>query len=167
MDTLMRTNGGNRLMRPPMGDMLSSLVDEFLAPGHAGGWPAMDAYSDEQGVHVTLELPGMKPEDVDITFEDDILNVEGERQATFSGERRGGRLMERRYGRFSRSLRIGVPVDRDGIDARFENGLLTIDLPRSEEARPRKIEVRAGEEVGSSSRIEAESSSEGETKDNG
>ena len=91
-------------------------------------------------------LPGMKPEDLDLSIENHVLTVSGDKRLV----RREGetddqyRLFERRYGRFSRSFRLPLTVATDRIEAICEHGVLTVTLPRAEETRPRKIEIRMG-----------------------
>lgn len=148
---LARRNDGDRILFPTA-DLFSTMdrmFGEGLGPTREGGWPLMDARVDEEGVHVVVELPGMTAEDVSATYEDGVLVVEGERRAEYDDDRSGAGLIERRYGRFRRALRIDVPVEADAVSASFENGLLRIELPRAEASRPRNIEIATARSIGS------------------
>lgn len=86
-------------------------------------------------------VPGLKPEDVEITFEGDLLSIKGELPAPL--ENVDYVMRERRFGRFSRSLTFSVPVNSEGIEATFENGLLTIVVPKAEAVKPKTIKVQS------------------------
>ncbi len=110
--------------------------------GQTGDWrPRVDVHEDENGYQVDLELPGLSREDVVVTFEDGRLTVSGERK--FEEERKEKNLhrIERRYGSFSRSFSFPSQVESEKITASHENGLLTVTLPKSEEIKPKKIEI--------------------------
>ena len=107
------------------------------------GFPPLNAWEDDDNLYVEAELPGLKPEDIDVTV------TEGD-QLTISGERRpcapegGGRLrQECGYGRFTRTITLPAEVDADAVEANYEAGVLTLTLPKMEEAKPKKITVRA------------------------
>ena len=109
----------------------------------APGYPAMNLWTNEDGVIVTAELPGIDPKDIDISVVNDTLTVSGNRQpeqvegATYHRRERG-------QGRFTRSLQLPFLVDADKVDATFEKGVLHISLPRAEADKPKKIAVKAG-----------------------
>lgn len=114
-------------------------------PSTAGAWsPALDVEEDAQRFVLHIELPGVDPDDVEVNLQENVLTVSGERN--FYEERDADlfRRVERRFGRFHRAVRLPDRVDPDKVDARYENGLLTIAVPKAEEARQRRIEVRAG-----------------------
>ena len=131
-------------------DRLSSLRDlldsafQLASPGPqtARGWsPALDIYEDADHVTVKLEAAGLKKEDFDISLHDDNLTVSGERKS--ETEQRDGESFrsERFFGQFSRTITLPAPVKADGVSATYADGVLTITLPKAEEAKPRKIEV--------------------------
>jgi HSP20 family protein len=97
----------------------------------------------EDGFEVTLDLPGLAPGDVNVTFEDGMLSISGRRE--FSSEDRGGtwHRIERSFGTFARSMRLPQTADTERIEATFDNGVLTVSVPKSEQAKPRTIEVRS------------------------
>ncbi|HWG93218.1 MAG TPA: Hsp20/alpha crystallin family protein [Mycobacteriales bacterium] len=104
---------------------------------------AMDAYrrGDEFVVH--LDLPGVRPDAIDLTVEKNVLTVTAERQRPF-GEGDEVLVAERALGRVSRQLFLGEQLDTDNIDARYEDGVLTLRLQVAEQARPRKVAVQGG-----------------------
>jgi HSP20 family protein len=93
---------------------------------------------------VTVEVPGVKPEDLDITLEDGLLTIQGERRFTSESSEEQYHRVERRYGSFRRSITLPSQVKADAIEASFDNGVLEVVVPKAEEAKPRKISVRAG-----------------------
>ena len=131
-------------------DRLSSLRDlldsAFLlaspGPQTGRGWaPALDIYEDADQVTVKLEAAGLKKEDFDISLHDDNLTVSGERKSE-TEEREGESFRsERFFGQFSRTVTLPAPVKADGVTATYADGVLTVTLPKAEEAKPRKIEV--------------------------
>ncbi len=128
-------------------DAMNSLLQEsFVRPGGAsaaGGSATLpvDVAETENEFVVKASLPGLKPEDVQITVHGDTLTIRGETQAEEEKKGETWHLRERRYGSFQRSLSFGTPVDSDKADARFENGQLTLTLPKSEAAKPKQIKV--------------------------
>jgi HSP20 family protein len=90
-----------------------------------------------------IEVPGLRPEDIELTVDNGVLTVAGEKK--HEQTEHNYRLAERRYGRFSRSFRLPPTVDTSRVQARCEYGVLTIRLPRAEAAKPRRIPVTAGD----------------------
>lgn len=107
--------------------------------------PAVDVRETNDEVHVTAELPGMKSEDVTVTLENGVLSISGEKKQEFQEgkEEADYYLFERRYGRFERSFTLPRTVNADHIKARFEDGVLTIRLPKAENAKPRRVQIEA------------------------
>ena len=99
----------------------------------------IDAYVTPEDIVVVANMPGIKPEDVEIILEGDTLTIRSERPAPL--ENVNYVLQERTYGSFQRTLNINVPVDADKAEAHFENGLLTLTIPKAEAARPKQIQV--------------------------
>ncbi len=106
--------------------------------------PALDIAERKDAYLVKVELPGVKPEDLDISLEDGLLTVSGERQFTQESSDERYHRVERRYGAFRRSITLPSQVKADAIEASFDDGVLSITVPKAEEARPKKITVRAG-----------------------
>ena len=105
--------------------------------------PAMDVVENDKEVSLRLDLPGLKPEDVNVSIDDHVLTISGQIGDTI--EREGDRYhyRERRTGSFQRSLRLPSTVDTENVEASFENGVLTVTLPKLEQAQPKRITVKA------------------------
>jgi len=103
--------------------------------------PVVDVIEDEDAIIVRTELAGMKKEDIDIEFTGDTLTIKGERK--FENEERKENFVrvERTYGQFQRSFTIGVPIKSDQVKASYKDGILEITIPKSEEIKPKKVEV--------------------------
>jgi HSP20 family protein len=111
-----------------------------LAPTH----PAMNVWTDEDGAVVTAELPGVAPDDMDISVVGDTLTLKGSRQPDELGEGGTYHRRERRHGTFTRAFQLPFQVESGQVEATFENGVLRISLPRAEEDKPKKIAVKVG-----------------------
>ncbi len=94
---------------------------------------------------VKASIPGINPDDVEVTFSGRTLTIKGEVKSEQEKEDVHYHLRERRYGSFARSLTLPTPVQSDAIEARYEHGVLTLTLPKTEEARPKRITVRREE----------------------
>jgi HSP20 family protein len=125
----------------------SRAMDDAVGQSMNGGettWaPALDATETEHGWNVTVDLPGVVAESVDVTFDRNTLTVRGIRQRVESEGTRAG-IRERAMGTFERSLRFPQHVDSEKIGASFKDGVLTITVPKAESAKPRKVVVAAG-----------------------
>jgi HSP20 family protein len=99
----------------------------------------LDAYVTPDEIVVMANVPGVKPEDVEITLEGDTLTIKGERLAP--PENVDYVMRERPYGRFQRTLNINIPVDADKAEAKYENGVLTLTIPKAEAVKPKTIQV--------------------------
>jgi HSP20 family protein len=106
--------------------------------------PALDISERKDAYLVTVELPGLKPEDLDITMEDGLLTIQGERQFIAESSEQQFHRVERRYGAFRRAITLPAHVMAEGIQASFEDGVLQIMVPKAEEAKPKHIQVRPG-----------------------
>jgi HSP20 family protein len=142
----------------PTLDRLSSLRNDldslFELPlsgsfGRAGqlfnGWsPALDLYQNNDNVVAVVELPGMKKENIEISLHDGMLTIAGERkhEAT-NGNGDKAERSERYVGKFRRSISLPVRVDANKVNATYRDGILTVTLPKAEEAKPKQIKVNA------------------------
>ena len=106
--------------------------------------PALDISERKDAYLVTVELPGVEAEDLDITLEDGLLTIQGERQFTSESSEQQFHRVERRYGAFRRSITLPAQVQAEQIQASFDNGVLQIVVPKMEEAKPKRIQVRPG-----------------------
>jgi len=105
-------------------------------------FPAVNVFVNQDGVIITAELPGVRSEDLDILTHRDSVTLSGERQ-TETKEARGYHRRERRGGRFVRTVSLPFVVDPNMVEADLVNGVLTLVLPRAEEDKPRRINVKA------------------------
>jgi len=118
----------------PRGEMLAS---------RTAGALAVDMYETDEAVVVKTATPGVDPEDIDISITGDTLTIRGETKVDKEIEEENYLCRERRYGAFSRSLAIPVAIEADEAEAEFEDGVLTLTLPKAEEVKPKAIEVKA------------------------
>jgi HSP20 family protein len=131
------------LMRRPGGQRMQQITE----------WaPAIDVVTKDGDLVVRAELPGVKQEDVDITLQDNVLTISGERKAEQEEERGGYYVRERRYGSFSRSLTLPEGVDESKIHARYENGVLEVTVEGAAAVQePRRIQIEGASGGGTSS----------------
>jgi HSP20 family protein len=109
-----------------------------------GVWnPAVDLYEDKDNVTVKAELPGMKREEIEVSLHDGTLTISGERKGEEKVENADARRTERFVGRFHRTLTLPSTVKADQVNAQYKDGILTVTLPKAEEAKPRQIHVKA------------------------
>jgi HSP20 family protein len=122
---------------------MNSLFDDLVEGGSPSqgflggtGWPQLEIEHDDERIQVCAELPGVEEDDIDLTIEDGMLTLSGEKRS----ERKEGGYSERSYGRFERRIALPSDVEEDACQADFRNGVLTVTLPRSaEKARGRRI----------------------------
>ena len=123
----------------PRKDLFHWFLEDFDLPGFGPGereWtPPFDVSETEGEVIVKAEIPGMKVEDIDITLTDGLLTIKGERKMEKEDKQENYHRIERHFGTFSRSLNLGLKVKADGIDADYKDGVLTITLPKTEQAK--------------------------------
>lgn len=104
---------------------------------------ALDIYESDTSYRVVAAVPGVKSEDIDVRLQDNVLSITASVRLDRVEENGRTLMRERRYGQFSRSLRLPVPVSADGIEAVYENGVLTLHVPKVEAVHPRTIQVKA------------------------
>jgi len=133
-----------------MQNILDRLFGDFSAR-MPGGWIEgeketlslpIDLVENDQEYRLTAELPGLKPEDVDISISGNTLTIKGEFTEEQEEERKNVHYRERRYGTFHRSTTLPSTVDADKIEASFENGVLRLSLPKKEQAKPKQIPIK-------------------------
>lgn len=146
---------------------LNSIFSDFARPGFegengsesltAGNFvPAVDVYEDEQKVALKLEVPGIRPEELDIRVEGRTLTVRGERKLESEEKEENFHRIERRYGSFVRSFTLPSTVDTESVEAQCADGVLTISLTKKPEAKPKQITVKAGAGQGTPKQVEAQ-----------
>jgi HSP20 family protein len=127
---------------------MNKMFDNFFRGGDEPGllssnWiPAVDVAEEDNEYVVKIELPGVNKDDVKITLESNILTIRGEKKAEKETKEKNYHRMERSYGSFQRSFTLPTSVKNDKIDAEYNNGILSITLPKAEEAKPKQIEVK-------------------------
>jgi HSP20 family protein len=105
------------------------------------GWtPALDLYQSKDNVVATIELPGMRKEDIEISLHDGTMTIAGERKQE-TGDAEKAERSERYVGKFRRSITLPSRVDANGVTANYKDGILTVTLPKAEEAKPKQIQV--------------------------
>jgi HSP20 family protein len=130
-----------------LGRLLEQMFDTPFAREENGslftGWmPAMDVIEEKDMIRLVAELPGVKPEDVKISLENNILTIQGEKKKEEEVKDEKVRRYERTYGAFERTFTLPATINPEKIVARFDAGLLTIQLPKIEAAKPRQISVK-------------------------
>lgn len=121
-------------------DMGRSLPESEWA--EAGNWLALDVHENPDAYTVETDLPGVSPDNINVTLHDNMLTISAETKREEKTEKDNRIISERRYGSFHRSVRLPNSVNADKVEAVFENGVLRLTLPKSEEAKPRQIEVK-------------------------
>ncbi len=143
MSNLMRYNPVRDWLS--MNTMLDKFFNDAYFPTREGGFgtPNVDVIENNDNIVVKAELPGFKPEDIDVRVEGNTLLMQGE--GTEETEEKEGQyhLHERRQASFARAIPLPTGVNTDKANAEFENGILTLTLPKSEEAKPKQISIKA------------------------
>ena len=131
--------------RFPFGDLaerFDRMFEELGAP-ETGGWtPAVDVVEDEDKLVVRADVPGIEPEEVRIDVDDDILTISGEHEETTEEKDKRFVRRERRYGSFSRSMRMPPGVDPDAIEASSRNGVVEVTIPRPQPKEAKRIGIK-------------------------
>jgi HSP20 family protein len=104
----------------------------------------MDAYRKDDSFLLQLDLPGVAPDSIDLTAEDNVLTISAERPPPGKGEGVESVIAERTFGTFTRQVVLGKTLDSERIEASYEGGVLTVAIPVAEQAKPRRIEVAVG-----------------------
>lgn len=132
-------------MRRAMDRLMESSMNEETSPAD---WSlALDVMEDESGYVVKASVPGVKPEDIDITFNKGMLTIRGEMKEETESNKGQYHLRERRFGTFTRTLALPTGVKPDEINASYNDGVLTLRLPKAEEVKPKRIAVNSGSKV--------------------
>ena len=130
----------------PSRDFFDGFFEDWSVPSLFGDdktWiPAFDISENEKEYVVTTELPGLDPKEIDVTFSEGMLTVKGEKKQEKEDKGENYHRIERHYGAFHRSFRIPGEIKADKVDANFKDGVLKLALPKAEESKPKKIEVK-------------------------
>ncbi|MGD9504105.1 MAG: Hsp20/alpha crystallin family protein [Syntrophobacteraceae bacterium] len=130
-----------RLQRE-MNQLFNSFLDRGERVWRSSVFPALNVSEDENNIYVRAELPGVDPKDLDISIEGDALTLRGERKSSEPGGKVNYHRREREMGRFRRVLSFPTKIDADKAGASFKSGVLTLTLPKAEEAKPRQVSIK-------------------------
>lgn len=137
-------SNGAVALGPLMGREFDQLVRELTV--RQGGSrelvPPADIHETAEGITLRVDLPGHDPKAIEVKVENDTLTLKSERKVERPDSKDGARRLERGFGVYARSFVLPRTVDASRVEARYENGVLTLTLPRREEARPRMVEVK-------------------------
>jgi HSP20 family protein len=133
-------------------DRIQRMVNETLGgldwqyrDSAAASWvPAVDVFEEADNIRITAEIPGVRPEDVDISLEGNLLTIRGTKQQEAEEKTERVHRYERTYGAFERSFTLPASVEPKDIKAGYDHGVLTVTLPKSERAKPRQIQIELG-----------------------
>jgi HSP20 family protein len=131
------------LSREPFSRLFESIFHDLQGEEVSNrSWvPPVDIQETEEGYRLQAELPGLTRDDIQITLENNVLRLAGERKVERDVKRESFHRVERTYGTFSRAFALPHQVNSEGVQAAFENGVLTITVPKAEQAKPRKITI--------------------------
>ena len=131
------------LQRDPVINRIFDVLGSLNGDAAEASWvPPVDISEDAEGIRITAEVPGVKPEDVKISLENNVLTIHGSKQQVTEERTERVHRYERTYGTFERSFTLPATVDAGSIKASYEHGVLTVTLPKAEKAKPRQIEVQ-------------------------
>ena len=122
---------------------LEDELDRFFGSPVSAWAPALEMHEDKDKFTVRVELAGLKREDIEVSLQDGALIISGERKSEKTEEGVAVHRQERFYGKFQRALMLPEPVSAEKVKADYKEGVLTVTLPKTEEAKPRKIDVSA------------------------
>ncbi len=134
-------------IRKEFDGLLGNLLSGEALPAWSGEElfvPKVDVKETEEAIEITAEVPGLKPEDIELTLTGDVLTLKGEKKNEREDKKEGYHLVERSYGSFQRSFRLPVEVDRAKLAATHKDGVLTVTLPKAGESGTARIEVKGG-----------------------
>jgi HSP20 family protein len=136
-------------LRDAMNRLFDQAVVKTPTQGDGGTFtPALDIHESEDGYTIKASLPGVKPDDVNIQYQKGVLTISGESHADANREEGTYHVRERRWGRFSRSVSLPETVNAERAQATFDQGVLTLSMPKAEETKPRQIEIKTGSDTG-------------------
>lgn len=121
-------------------EMMDEMMEDFFEGNRRAFIPELNIFEEDSEFEITVALPGMNKDDIDISLEGNMLTISGERELTKEENKKYHRI-ESRFGEFERSVPLPKTIDKDKINASYENGVLTITIPKHEEKMSKKIEV--------------------------
>jgi HSP20 family protein len=131
------------LAREPFSRLFDTFINDLQGEevGNRGWVPPVDIQETTDGYKLEAELPGLTKDDINITLENNVLRLSGERKFEKDAKKENYHRVERTYGTFTRAFALPQQVNPEGVHAAFENGILTITVPKAEQAKPRKIAI--------------------------
>ncbi len=123
---------------------VDSVFGRFWEPDAGDFKPSVDIKETDDQLLVNAEVPGLAPEDLEVTLTGDVLTIKGEKRQESEREESGYHLVERRYGSFQRSFKLPAEVDREKLKASHRDGVLTVTLPKAAKPAPTQVEVKGG-----------------------
>lgn len=141
MSTLVKYRPKNNNLLQSFDAVLNSFFDD--GPAYRNTVPTVDVREDENQFSLEAEMPGMTEKDVDINVENNMLTISSKKEEENKEEKKGYVLRERKSASFSRSFMLPKNVDTGKIEASMKNGILSLVIPKAEEAKPKKIEIKA------------------------
>ena len=133
---------------PGLESQVSRMLNDFFGRSQESNltsWaPAVDIFENEHELFVKADLPDVKPEELDIRVENNILSIRGERKFEKKVDEKNYLRVERSYGSFARSFSLANTVNSEAIKADYKDGVLTLTIPKREEAKPKQIKVNVG-----------------------
>jgi HSP20 family protein len=144
MSLLIHKGNGLRNLREEMDHLFESFITPNLRRPEAGAlWsPAVDLKENSENFVVTAELPGMNKDDIQVEVENNLLTIRGERKFEKKEEHENYHFVERSYGSFYRSFMLPAKVNAEAIVAEYKDGILHVTLPKREEVKPKKVEIK-------------------------
>jgi HSP20 family protein len=126
-------------------DQMTRWASGAEAPAYKAGFvPAVDVYEEDKAFFVKAELSGMKPEDVHVSVENDVLTIKGERKLENEEKREGYHRIERSYGQFTRSFSLPKTLDAANLEAEMTDGVLKVRIPKRTAPEPKRVEIKTG-----------------------
>jgi HSP20 family protein len=143
-------------------NQINRLVDQVWSGRQESWLPAVDVFDTKDAVVLKAELAGMDPDDIQMEVEDNVLTIKGERRFEEKVDEERYYRVERRFGSFQRSLALPQGVKAEEISAAYDDGILTVTVPKVEEEKPKRIEIKAQKTVATKTSGEAEQAEAGE-----
>ena len=132
------------ILQNQMNRLFEDALHSWPTDTEASAWsPAADIYETDNDLVVHADVPGIDPKQIDIRVENNVLTIRGERRFEAKVERENFHRVERSYGTFARSFTLAAAVDSEKIQANYKNGVLSITLPKAEQAKPKRIQIAA------------------------
>jgi HSP20 family protein len=136
---------GATTLQEQLGRLFGDVFERSAEENNLTAWaPAVDIFETEHELVVKADLPDIDPKDLDIRVENNILTIRGERKFEKKADEKDYLRVERAYGAFTRSFSLANTVNSDAIKADYQNGVLTLTIPKREEAKPKQIKVNVG-----------------------